>query len=299
MRGSGSSPLLLEGWRLRVGGMAIVEGVLMIGKRAVIGVRKKDEIVLEDLGSLKRGKLSRIPFVRGFYNLYYTLSLGLKALNRSVEIVEGQEMKKGEKIFSIVLAFLLAIGLFFYLPMLITYLLKPLRGNEFLFSLIEGLVRIFIFVLYVWIISFMEDVRRMFMYHGAEHKAINAFEAGDLSVENAMRQSRIHERCGTNFLMIFLISSVLVFSFLSIFFAPTLAYRLVSRVVLIPVLASVSYELLILSSKSRMVSLLINSPGKLLQLVTTREPTEEMVEVAIRALEESLKGEGEEIEIMA
>jgi len=284
---------------LRVGGMAVVEGVLMIGKRASLAVRKGKEIVVEDMGTLKRAKLSKVPFIRGFYNLYYSLKFGINALNRSVEIVEGQEMKSGEKFLSITLAVLLAIGLFFYLPMGITYILKSLRNNEFLFSLVEGTIRIAIFILYIWIISLMKDVKRMFMYHGAEHKTINAYEAGEeLSVENVRKYSRIHERCGTNFLMIFMIASVIVYSVLSIFFKPTFEYRLVSRAVVIPILISVSYEILALSSKSKIVSMAFNSFGKLLQLVTTKEPEDDMLEVSIEALKSSLSGEGEDVEIM-
>ena len=284
---------------MRVGGMAVVEGVLMIGKRASLAVRKGEEIVVEDMGTLKRAKLSKVPFIRGFYNLYYSLKFGINALNRSVEIVEGQEMKSGEKFLSITLAVLLAIGLFFYLPMGITYILKPLRNNEFLFSLVEGTIRIAVFILYIWIISLMKDVKRMFMYHGAEHKTINAYEAGeDLSVENVRKYSRIHERCGTNFLMIFMITSVIVYSVLSIFFKPTFEYRLVSRAVVIPILISVSYEILALSSKSKIASMAFNSFGKLLQLVTTKEPEDDMLEVSIEALKSSLSGEGEDVEIM-
>ncbi len=284
---------------MRVGGMAVVEGVLMIGKRAAIAVRKGEQIIVEDMGALNRANLSKVPLVRGFYNLYYTLKFGINALNRSVEILEGQKMKSSEKFFSILLAVLLAIGLFFYLPMGITYILRPLRGNEFLFSLVEGTIRVFIFVLYVWFISLMKDVKRMFMYHGAEHKTINAYEAGeDLKASSVKKYSRIHERCGTNFLMIFLITSVVVYSILAIFFKPTLEYRLISRAVAIPVLIPIAYELLALSSKSRTVSLLFNSPGKLLQLVTTKEPDEGMIEVAIEALKASVKGEGEDVEVM-
>ncbi len=284
---------------MRVGGMAVVEGVLMIGKRASLAVRKGKEIVVEDMGTLKRAKLSKVPFIRGFYNLYYSLKFGINALNRSVEIVEGQEMKSGEKFLSITLAVLLAIGLFFYLPMGITYILKSLRNNEFLFSLVEGTIRIAIFILYIWIISLMKDVKRMFMYHGAEHKTINAYEAGEeLSVENVRKYSRIHERCGTNFLMIFMITSVIVYSVLSIFFKPTFEYRLVSRAVVIPILISVSYEILALSSKSKIASMAFNSFGKLLQLVTTKEPEDDMLEVSIEALKSSLSGEGEDVEIM-
>jgi len=190
---------------MRVGGQAVVEGVLMIGKRAVMAVRRQDGgIVLEEVGVPRRGKLSKIPLLRGIYNLYYSLSLGIKALNRSVEIVSKEEMKKSQKLGSILLAVVLAIGLFFVLPMFLTNLLKPLRDNEALFSLVEGSLRIAIFLLYVWIISLAEDVKRLFQYHGAEHMTIHAFEAGDeLTVENVKKYKTLHPRCGTNYVMIF------------------------------------------------------------------------------------------------
>ena len=286
----------------RVGGQAVIEGVLMIGKRAVIAVRNPEkEIVTEEVGKIKNTLWKKIPFVRGIYNLYYSLLFGIKALNRSAEIAYNEEMKKGEGVITILIAFAVAIGLFFMLPMFLTNLLKPLRGNEFAFSLVEGLIRIGFFLLYVWIISLMKDVRRIFQYHGAEHKTINAFESGiELVPKNVKGYSRIHPRCGTNYLMIFMISSVILFSFLSLFFKPTLEYRIVSRVIMIPVIASLSYELLVLFSKfPKWLMKIVISPGLALQYLTTKEPDEEQLEVAIVALKEALKGEGEDIDIMA
>jgi len=286
----------------RVGGQAVIEGVLMIGKRAVIAVRNQEkEIVTEEIGGIKNTLWRKVPFVRGIYNLYYSLSFGIKALNRSAEIAYNEEMKKSEGILTILVAFALAIGLFFMLPMFLTNLLKPLRGSEFAFSLVEGLIRIGLFLLYVWVISLMKDVKRIFQYHGAEHKTINAFENDvELTPENVKGYSRIHPRCGTNFLMIFMIASVILFSFLSLFFEPTLRYRIISRVVMIPIIASLSYELLILFSKlPKWIMKIVISPGLALQYLTTKEPDKEQLEVAIAALREALKGEGEDMDIMA
>ncbi|MCD6450701.1 MAG: DUF1385 domain-containing protein [Thermotogaceae bacterium] len=286
----------------RVGGQAVIEGVLMIGKGAVIAVRNQQkEIVTEEIGKIKSTFWKKIPFVRGIYNLYYSLLFGIKALNRSAEIAYNEEIKKGEGVFTILVAFAVAIGLFFMLPMFLTSLLKALRSNEFMFSLVEGLIRVGIFLLYVWIISLMKDVKRLFQYHGAEHKTINAFESGvDLTPENVKNYSRIHPRCGTNFLMIFMIASVLLFSFLSLFFEPTLRYRIISRVVMIPVIASLSYELLVIFSKfPEWLMKIVISPGLALQYLTTKEPDEKQLEVAIVALKGALKGEGEEADIMA
>lgn len=274
----------------------------MLGKRAVIAVRREDgQIVVEEMGKLKSGFWKKIPFVRGIFNLYYSLLFGIKALNRSAEIAYNEEMKKGEGIFAIFMAVLLAVGLFFILPMFLTSLLKGLRSNEFLFSLVEGFIRIGIFLAYVWTLSLFKEIKRIFQYHGAEHKTINAYEAGlELTADEVSKCSRIHPRCGTNFLMIFLIASVFVFSFLSLFFKPTLTYRLVSRVVMIPVIASLSYEILVgLSLLPDAVMKALAFPGLLLQFLTTSEPDRSQIEVAIKALEGALEGEGEEADIMA
>ncbi len=287
---------------MKVGGQAVIEGVLMIGKRAVIAVRKENgEIVVEEMGVLRRGNLSKIPFIRGIINLYYSLSLGLKALNRSAEIVSEEKIKSWEKYLSFLLAVGLAVGLFFILPMFLTNLLKPLRDNEALFSLVEGSIRIVLFLIYVWVISLMKDVRRLFQYHGAEHKVIHTFESGEeLTVENAMKHDKIHPRCGTNFLMIFLIASVLLFSFLAMFFEPTLKYRIISRITAIPLIASLAYEILkSLERLPRGLMKVLAFPGLALQLLTTSEPSEDQLEVAIISLEEALKGGGEDLEIMA
>ncbi len=287
---------------MKVGGQAVIEGVLMIGKKAVIAVRKENgKIVVEEIGRIRRGKLSKIPFVRGIVNLYYSLDLGIKALNRSAEIVSEERMKTSEKFFSLLLAVALAIGLFFLLPMFLTNLLKSLRGNEALFSLVEGLLRIGFFLVYVWVISLMRDVKRLFQYHGAEHKTIHTYESReDLTVENVAKHSKIHPRCGTNFLMIFLISSVLLFSFLSLFFEPTLKYRVVSRLIAIPLIASLAYEILkILDRLPEKLMKILAFPGLALQLLTTAEPSDDQIEVAIASLEEALKGDGEDLEIMA
>ena len=287
---------------MRVGGQAVVEGVLMIAKRAVIAVRKNDgDIVVEEIGNVPKRRYSKIPLLRGIINLYYTLLLGLKALNRSVEIVSEEEMSTWDKSITFITALGLAVGLFFLLPMFLVNLLKPLRENEFLFSLVEGSIRIAFFLIYVWIISLFKDVKRLFQYHGAEHKTIHAYEKGmELNVENVKRFSTIHPRCGTNFLMIFLISSVLLFSVLSLFFEPTLTYRIVSRVVAIPLIASISYEILRgLERLPKGLMRVLAFPGLALQLLTTAEPDVDQIEVAIESLKNALSGEGEGTDIMA
>ncbi len=286
----------------KVGGQAVVEGVLMISSKAVIAVRnQKGDIVVEKIGEVKNSFWKKIPFIRGLYNLYYSLYFGIKALTRSAEIAYDEEVKKGEGIVTFMIALAVAVGLFFLLPMFLTGFIQPLKNNEFLFSLVEGGVRIGIFILYVWVISLMKDVRRIFEYHGAEHKTINAYEDGvELNLENIRRYSRIHPRCGTNFLMIFMISAVIIFSVLSVFFEPTLMYRIVSRIVLIPIIASVSYELLkLFSILPKPFMKILTLPGILLQLLTTREPDDSQLQVALRSLESALEGYESDIEIMA
>jgi len=283
---------------MKVGGQAIIEGVMMIGRKIAIAVRDKEgNIVTEILGVPKKGKIMKVPFLRGFYSLYLSLYFGIKALTRSAEISSGEKMKKSEGAISILVAFALAVGLFVVVPLLITNFLTFLKNNEFLFSLVEGTIRIILFLIYVWIISFFKDVKRLFQYHGAEHKTIHAFESGEnLDAESVMKYSTIHPRCGTNFIMIFLIVSVLTFSLLGFLGDITMKIRILSRIILIPVIAGISYEFLKVASvfeKNKMLRLLF-IPGLALQYLTTSEPDESQVEVAITALKASLEKENDE-----
>ncbi len=282
---------------MKVGGQAVIEGVMMIGKRVVIAVRDKEgNIVTEILGIPKRGKAMKIPFLRGFYSLYLSLYFGMKALTRSAEMSSGEKVKRSESVISILIAFALAIGLFVIAPLLITNLLTFLRNSEFLFSLVEGTIRIVLFLIYVWFISFFKDVKRLFQYHGAEHKTIHAFENHEnLEVKNVKKYSTVHPRCGTNFIMIFLIVSVLIFSFLGLLGDVTMRTRILSRIILIPLIAGISYEFLKIASifeKNKILRLLF-IPGLALQYLTTSEPDESQIEVAIAALKASLEEENE------
>jgi uncharacterized protein YqhQ len=276
---------------MKVGGQAIIEGVLMMGKKIVIAVRnEKGEIVKEELGKIKNKKVLKIPFVRGLFSLFYSMYFGLKGLDRSAEIATGEEMKKSETFFSIFIAIVVGIGLFVMLPVFLTGLLG-VKDDEFLFSLVEGFIRLGLFLLYVWIISFMKDVKRVFQYHGSEHKTIHAYENGDeLTVENVKKYSTIHPRCGTNFVMIFLIVAIILFSIFGIYRPLSWVERIVIRIVLIPVVASVSYELLKLFDKFPFLRFL-SFPGLLLQKLTTAEPDEKQIEVAIESLKFALEGE--------
>ncbi|MBO8161414.1 MAG: DUF1385 domain-containing protein [Thermosipho sp. (in: Bacteria)] len=279
---------------MKVGGQAIIEGVLMMGKKIAIAVRDKEgKIVTEELGKIKRTKFLKIPFLRGFFSLYYSLYYGMKALDRSAEISSGEEMKKSDTIFSIIIAIVIGVGLFVLLPVWLTNLMG-LKNNEFLFSLVDGFIRLFLFLLYVWIISFMKDVKRVFQYHGAEHKTIHAYEHGEeLTPENVKKYTTIHPRCGTNFVMIFLIVAILLFSLFGIWRPLTGLERVLIRIIFIPVVASLSYELLKVFDKFPFLRFL-SFPGLLLQKLTTDEPDISQIEVAIASLEFALEGEEEE-----
>ncbi|SHH47893.1 DUF1385 domain-containing protein [Thermosipho atlanticus] len=276
---------------MKVGGQAIIEGVLMMGKKVAIAVRdKKGEIVTEELGKIKKTKYLKIPFLRGFFSLYYSLYYGMKALDRSAEISSGEEMKKSDTFISILIAVVMGIGLFILLPVWLTNMLG-VKNNEFLFSIVDGFIRLGLFLLYVWIISFLKDVKRVFQYHGAEHKTIHAYEHGEkLTPENVKKYTTIHPRCGTNFVMIFLIVAILLFSLFGIWKPLTGWERVIIRIIFIPIVASLSYELLKVFDKFPFLRFL-SFPGLLLQKLTTAEPDLSQLEVAIASLNFALEDE--------
>lgn len=258
---------------MKVGGQAIIEGVLMMGKNISIAVRdSKGKIVVEEISKKTptNSKLFKVIFLRGIISLYYSLYYGIYALDRSAEISSGQKMKKSETATSLLFAIALAIGLFFVLPVFLTNLVKFLKGKEFLFSLVEGLIRLGLFLLYVYVISFFRDVKRIFQYHGAEHMVIHAYESKeDLTVENVRKHSTIHPRCGTSFAMIFLIISIFVFSVIGSLTPLGIFGKIISRVILIPVVAGFSYEFLRVSAKGSRFMRVLTSPGLVLQKLTT------------------------------
>jgi len=276
--------------RLKVGGQAVIDGVLMMGKKIAVAVRKKDgSIEVKELGSPTfTNKWFKVPFLRGFVSLYYSLYFGMKALNISAEISSDEELKKSESVFSIITAIILAVGLFIVLPAYITKWLG-FRNNEFIFSLVDGIIRLAFFLAYVYIISLFEDVKNVFRYHGAEHKAVHTFENGEeLSVENARKYSTIHPRCGTNFVMIFLIIAILIHSLFGLFGTPTMLARILLRILALPVVAGVSYELLRLFDKYPKLRFLA-LPGMILQKLTTAQPDDSQLEVAIVSLRSALE----------
>lgn len=285
------------------GGQAVIEGVMMRGKHnAAIAVRHPDgEIIVkqESLSALYRGKVSKIPFLRGMPLLWDSLGLGMRALFYSAEVVGQAEdpeftMSGGVGIATGAVSMLLGVGLFMVLPSFVAGLIVP--KGAVLFNLVEGLIRLMLLVGYVAAIGRTEEIRRVFAYHGAEHKTINAYEDGaPLTVDRVRTYSRQHPRCGTAFLLTVVLISVVVLSPLG---RPSLLVRIVTRLALLPVIAGISYEVLRFTAKhkdNRLIRWTI-APNLALQNLTTREPDDDMLEVAIRALQVVLVGEREPAE---
>ena len=266
------------------GGQAVIEGVLIRYKdKIAISVRKGNRIITKR-EKLEPKLLRKVFFIRGVFNLVEFLILGMKALNWSANQQLGKEEKLSNAQLTVALLFSLAfaIGLFIFLPFFATGLLGLEQGV--IFNVVDGLIRLIVFVLYVFIISFMADIKRLFQYHGAEHKSINCYEAGKkLTVENVKKYSTIHNRCGTTFIMIVLIVSIFVFSLIT----GNFFYQLLARIILIPVIASLSYEILFFLNKFNLRLFLW--PGLLVQKITTLEPDKKQIQVAIVAVKNALR----------
>lgn len=286
--------------KFQYGGQAVIEGVMMRGRQKLaIAVRKPDnEILIEErpINSItQKLPFLKWPFLRGTVMLFESLIIGIQALAFSAnQAAEGQdeELSSWEMAITIGVAMVLGILLFVVAPTTIARLLYGF--STVIVNVGEGLFRISIFLLYVLAISRIKDIQRVFQYHGAEHKVINAFEAGEkLTVENARGHSRLHPRCGTSFLLIVMVVMILIFGFLG---KPDLLVRVVSRIVLLPVVAGVSYEVLKLSGKycHTMLMKTLIAPGMWLQKLTTREADDSQLEVAIQALYAVLPAKSEE-----
>ncbi len=287
-----------------VGGQAVIEGVMM--KSAgnwTVAVRDQGGTIHlkgEKLAGLPR--IFKLPMIRGVIALFQALTLGIKAIEFSANKAYSEEseenLSKLSIAFTIMFSVLLGIGLFILLPLYATKLLglvfQGISKNSLFFNLTDGVIRVFIFLVYVVLIGVWKEMARIFMYHGAEHKVIHAYEGGEeLTVENARKYSPLHPRCGTSFLMIVMVVSILIFSFIPQYWL--FLYKFLSRIIFIPIIAGTSFELLKLSAKMKdnpVMNFMIQ-PGLLLQRLTTREPDDSQIEVAIRALEEVLKLEEE------
>ncbi|MGD2143535.1 MAG: DUF1385 domain-containing protein [Anaerolineae bacterium] len=281
------------------GGQAVIEGVMMRGSEtmAVALRRPEGDIVVEKEPlnkMLYRGPISRIPFLRGLVVLWDTLGLGIRALMTSADVAAGEEASLSGPVSlgAALLGIGLGVGLFMVLPSFLAGLLAPYLSSELLISLIEGLFRLILVIGYIWAIGHVPDIERVFAYHGAEHKTINAYEAGqDLTVAAIRPFSTAHTRCGTSFLLTLVVLSVLLFAPLD---PPSLLWRLVSRLALLPVLAGVSYELIRLTARfaDRPWMGALIGPNLALQRLTTRDPDDGMLEVAVAALQAVLADEG-------
>ena len=274
------------------GGQAVIEGVMMKSPlKYAIAVRKPNKEITLKVGNLKpwskKIKFLKFPIFRGVINLIESLILGLRALTYSAEQATGEEEKINnvEMLFSIVVAFILFILVFIALPTGIARYLDRYLTSLIAYNLFEGVLRIGIFLFYLYFISKIKDIKRVFEYHGAEHKVIYAYEAGEkLNLENIKKYSPLHPRCGTSFIFIVLIISIIVFSLLG---KQTLLLRIAYRIAIIPVIAGISYEILKLSAKNMDKTLVrwAVMPGLWFQKLTTKEPDDGQKEVAIEALQ--------------
>jgi uncharacterized protein YqhQ len=289
-----------------IGGQAVLEGVMMKnGDKYAVAVRKADgniEIEHENYqGILHESKIKNLPFIRGIFNFIDSLILGTRALNYSATFYEEESEKEAEidskvekaaggnadkvmnaavTIFSVVLA----VGIFVVLPYFISSLFENFVRNQSLMAIIEGVIRILIFLAYVIGISAMKDIRRLYQYHGAEHKCINCIEKGrPLTVRNVMRSSRFHKRCGTSFIFFVMFISIILFFFIRV---DNVAEKVILRILLMPVVAGISYEFIRLAGRTdNLFVRIISAPGMWIQKITTKEPDESMAEVAIASVE--------------
>lgn len=290
-----------------IGGQAVLEGIMMKNNtRYSVAVRKPDGEIDVEIGEytgfLGGSKLTKLPFIRGVFSFADSLRLGTKCLNHSAAFYaeeEGTQESAADKMLNkvfkdkaesilmmltTIVAVVFAVGIFMVLPYFISSYLERFVRNESLLAIIEGVIRILIFVAYVLLISLMKDIRRVYMYHGAEHKCINCIEQGmELSVENVRNSSRQHRRCGTGFLLIVMFVSIVFFLFIRV---DSRVSALLLRVLLVPVIAGISYEFIRIAGRSD--NALVNSlsrPGMWLQNLTTGEPDDAMIEVGIASVE--------------
>lgn len=291
-----------------IGGQAVLEGVMMKNKeKYAVAVRKPDgkiQVKVEEHKGFGEGAgWKKLPFIRGVFNFIDSLMLGTKCLTYSASFYEEEEDVKEEskfdkamyKVFggraedvvmgtTVCFSVIMAVLIFMVLPYFLTELLGRVVVNDTLLALFEAIIRVLIFLSYVVLISFMKDIQRVYMYHGAEHKCINCVERGrELNVENVMKSSRQHKRCGTSFLLFVIVVSAVLFFFIRV---DNMALKLLLRLLLLPVIAGISYELIRLAGKyDNAVTAIFSYPGMLLQKLTTKEPDEQMVEVAIASVE--------------
>ncbi|OKZ35989.1 DUF1385 domain-containing protein [Eshraghiella crossota] len=283
-----------------IGGQAVMEGVMMKNKdHYAVAVRKPDgniEVKKEEFkGISSKCKLFRVPFIRGIFSFIDSLTLGMSTLTYSASFYEEeedtkkteQEKKKSDTVFNVItimISVILAVGIFMVVPFYLSQLLEKVISSKTLVIFLEGVIRLLIFIIYIVLISFMKDIKRVYMYHGAEHKCINCIEHGmPLTVDNVRISSKEHKRCGTSFMLLVMCISILILMLVRF---DSRILRLVARIVLIPVIAGISFELLRLAgTKENVFTNIISKPGLLLQRLTTKEPDDSMIEVGIASVE--------------
>jgi uncharacterized protein YqhQ len=304
---------LIAARRAQVGGQAVLEGVMMRGVRNwSLAVRRPDETIglhhFPLVSWMKRHWILRVPVIRGVAALGESLVLGMRALSISANesLGEGEaEITRKEMGVTLLIAVVLAIVLFFLTPLFLTGLFKPFLGEGMLFWLVEGLVRVGIFIAYLVAITRIKDLRRVFEYHGAEHMSIHALEHGETLVpENVEKFTTLHMRCGTSFLLVVMVVSILVFAIVQ---WPAWYLLILSRIVLVPLIAGISYEIIKIAGRHEhnLFVRIVMAPGLALQWLTTRQPDRSQIEVAIAALEKIIELEPQDrpaekgVEVMA
>jgi len=282
--------------RFHYGGQAVIEGVMMRGRKAVVTAVRHPSggmaINTQLLSAIFSGRARRTPFLRGIIVLIEALALGIKALlySANVSLEEEEEKISGALIWvMLILGLGLAVALFFIAPLFLTRLLNSYISSSLIFHLIEGLIRVAIFIAYLKLMTLVPDIKRVFAYHGAEHKVINAYEDGaPLEAEAARKYKTAHTRCGTSFLFVVLLLAIIVFALVG---SPSLWLMILARIVLIPVIAALGYEVIYFAARHTKFGLVmaIMAPGMWLQSLTTREPDDSQLEVAVTALRKVLE----------
>lgn len=281
------------------GGQAVMGGVMIRGRNSIaIAVRKTDgdiEVAERPLAGFYTGKWRQIPFIRGILALIESVVLGTSALMYSAQVVaqsEDEKITPAMMWFSVALGVVLAVVLFFILPLLVIRFFDSFITSSFVSNLLEGVIRIIFFIIYLVAVGRMQEIKEVFAYHGAEHMSVNAYEAGQpLEVDSVKKYSTAHTRCGTSFLLIVLVLSILVFALVG---RPAIWISIISRVLLIPVIAAVSYEFLKFEARfnNHVLVRWILLPGLWLQSLTTRKPADHQIEVGIKAMKKALEMDG-------
>ena len=281
--------------RFHYGGQAVIEGVMIRGRKAVVTVVRRPNgslaVATQPLATMFTGWMRKAPLIRGIVVLIEVLTLGIKTLMYSANVsLEEEEAKISGGWFwlTLIVAFAFGIAVFFLAPLFLTKLLDPYINSSLVFHLIEGCVRIVIFIAYLKLVTLLPDLRRVFAYHGAEHKTVNAYEDGaPLEVEAVRKYSTAHVRCGTSFIFVVLILAIIVFALVGL---PSVWLMVLSRIILIPVIAALGYEIIYFAGRHNNILVrAIQAPGLWLQSLTTREPDDSQLEVALSALKRAVE----------